>query len=107
MILYAFVYYIKWGEVMIGKKLSSLRYQHGISQRELASQLHISIRTLKNWEGDFSNPSLVCLRRIALFFHVSSDELLGINKVDYIDLSPFDMRDRIRIKRALQGFLDT
>lgn len=91
---------------MIGQKLRQLRLQRKISQRELARQLDVSLRTVKNWEGDISDPNLECFYRIVKLFHTSADELLGIDSSEYLDLSVFEERDRIRIRRALQGFLD-
>ena len=43
---------------MIGSKLKELRLRHGLTQQALATKLHVSVRCIKNWESDISDPSL-------------------------------------------------
>lgn len=38
----------------IGKRLLSLRQQKGMSQEELANQLHVSRQTISKWESEVS-----------------------------------------------------
>lgn len=38
----------------IGKRLLSLRQQKGMSQKELANQLHVSRQTISKWESEVS-----------------------------------------------------
>lgn len=57
-----------------------------MSQRELAKQLNVTQTTISNWE---KNPEAISgenLKKVALFFKVSTDELLGI-KVDQKNLT--------------------
>lgn len=91
---------------MIGQQVRRLRQQCKISQIELASQLGVSVRTVKNWEGDISNPNLECLFHLLKLFHTSADELLGLSSNDYLDLSGLDEKDKRKIKRAFQAYID-
>lgn len=91
---------------MIGQHLRKLRQQWNISQSELAAQLGVSVRTIKNWEGDISNPNLECLYSLIKLFHTSADELLGIVHNHYIDLSDLSEKERRKIKRAFQAYID-
>ena len=50
---------------MIGKKIAQLRTQHKLSQKELARRTGVSVATVKNWEGDSSDP---CLENIKSLF---------------------------------------
>ena len=91
---------------MIGQQVRKLRQQCNLSQVELASQLGVSVRTIKNWEGDISDPNLECLYRLLKLFRTSADELLGISTNEYLDLSGLDEKDKRKIKRAFQAYID-
>lgn len=91
---------------MIGQQVRKLRQQCNLSQVELASQLGVSVRTIKNWEGDISDPNLGCLYRLLKLFRTSADELLGLSTNEYLDLSDLDEKDKRKIKRAFQAYID-
>ena len=46
-------------------------------QREVAEYLGINLRTYQNYEGGRSEPSIAQLIKLADFFMVSLDELVG------------------------------
>ena len=52
-----------------------------MSQRELAEKISVTQTTISNWEKNPESISGENLKKVALFFRVSTDELLGI-KVD-------------------------
>lgn len=60
-----------------GNNLNRLRTERGISQKDLASELQVSTGTISNYENNihFPNPEALC--KIAFYFHVSTDYLLG------------------------------
>lgn len=60
-----------------GKTLQHLRTERGIFQKELAAALHLSVGTVSNYEEGISSPDLETLCRIADYFQVSTDYLLG------------------------------
>lgn len=60
-----------------GKNLQHLRTERGIFQKELATELHVSVATISNYEEGFSSPDLEMLCKIADYFQVSTDCLLG------------------------------
>ena len=62
---------------MLAKKLKALREKKGMSQAELASVLDVAQQTVASWERENSSPNYDILLKIAAFFHVSTDELLG------------------------------
>ena len=47
---------------MLGQKIIELRKSRGWSQSELAKQLKISSKAVKNWEDDISDPSAECIQ---------------------------------------------
>ncbi|MHB1126615.1 MAG: helix-turn-helix domain-containing protein [Bacillota bacterium] len=62
---------------MLGEKLSKLRKNKGLSQAELARLLGMSRSTYAQYEIDRRNPDYETLSKMASFFGVSTDWLLG------------------------------
>ncbi len=60
------------------ERLRKLRLQHGFSQKELAKLLGYSESTIKRWENRKSVPSSSYILKIATFFDVKCDYLLGL-----------------------------
>lgn len=63
---------------MLGKRLYQLRNDNKITQKELASILNISNSTLSQYENNLRIPSDEIKIKIAKYFNVSIDYLLGI-----------------------------
>lgn len=61
----------------IGIRITELRKQAGMSQFQLAKVLDIATSTLGMYETGKREPSLKVLNRIASYFNVSTDYLLG------------------------------
>lgn len=63
---------------MYGQRIRELREERGMTQKQLADELHVNQRTLSRFEleqHDVSTAILIALTRI---FHVSADYILGI-----------------------------
>ena len=60
----------------MGSFLAALRKAAGMTQRELAEQLHVSDKAVSRWERDECAPDLALLPVIAEIFSVTCDELL-------------------------------
>ena len=73
-------------EINFGKKLMELRVAKGITQEELASALDISNKTISKWENDVSGPDLTMLVKLADYFEVSTDVLLGRKEEKKVDI---------------------
>jgi transcriptional regulator with XRE-family HTH domain len=65
---------------VFGKRLAELRAKMGISQYELAQRLHFSRGQIANYEQGTREPDFQTLVKIADFFDVSLDYLLGRTK---------------------------
>ncbi|WP_036372618.1 helix-turn-helix domain-containing protein [Neomoorella thermoacetica] len=61
----------------LGDKIKQLRKKKDLTQDELASILHVNRATLANWEINRAVPDPATLQRLADFFNVSVDYLLG------------------------------
>ena len=60
-----------------GKNISALRAERGIYQKELADYLKVSIGTISNYEQGIHNPDYETLCKLADFYGVSIDYLMG------------------------------
>lgn len=71
---------------MIGELLAEVRKDHNHTQQDLANLLHISISTVRSWERENSSPSHEMLIAICKLYDVSADYLLGLSRVDPIQM---------------------
>ena len=62
-----------------GEKLKELRLEAGLSQRKLGEKLGVCNQTVSFWESGSREPDLDGLLKIAKYFGVSTDYLLGID----------------------------
>lgn len=58
-------------------KITELRQELKLKQAELANQLNISVKKLGAWEQQRAEPSIGDIIKLADFFKVSTDYLLG------------------------------
>ena len=65
---------------MLNEQIRELRNIRGISQIQLANKLGVTKQSVSNWENDNILPSIEMLVKIANFFEVSTDYLLGLDK---------------------------
>lgn len=61
----------------LGDKIKKLREGKNISQKELAGELGVTDAMISMYENDKKNPSLDVITKIAIYFNVSTDYLLG------------------------------
>ncbi len=59
------------------ENLKELRKEKEIGQETLALELSVSVKTVSHWETGYTQPSIEQLIKIADYFGVSTDELLG------------------------------
>lgn len=72
---------------MLSERIKELRTAMNISQVKLGEELGVSKQSVSNWENDNIQPSIDMLVKIAEFFRVSCDYLLGLNPNRVIDVS--------------------
>lgn len=63
---------------MLSKRLNTLRRENGITQTDLARRLGVSQQAVAKWESAKSFPEHNMISRLADFFSVSADYLLGV-----------------------------
>ena len=86
--------YLKGFLQMIGERLKKLRQEHKLLQKELAKELNLTQQTISSYESNKREPDSETLQKIAQYFNVSVDYLLGISK----ERTPAD-----KIKEALSS----
>ena len=64
--------------ILFKERLKELRVERKLSQADLAKELNVSQRSISSWETGFRQPDFETLERIAKFFDVSADYLLGL-----------------------------
>ncbi len=69
-------------EKTIGKKLSELRRQKGLTQEAVAKYLGVSPQAVSKWENDFSCPDIMMLPKIARLYGITVDELFNEDSFD-------------------------
>ncbi|MCI2068239.1 MAG: helix-turn-helix domain-containing protein [Bacilli bacterium] len=63
-----------------GQRFQRLRKEKGLTQENIADQLHVSSQAVSKWETDASLPDITLLSAISDILDVSIDELLGKEK---------------------------
>lgn len=66
---------------MFSERLKSLRLEADLTQAEVAKHFDISQPAYAQWENGIKKPKQDKLERIANFFHVSTDYLLGRSNI--------------------------
>jgi len=64
--------------VNLGEKIKTLRLEKHITQTEMARRIGVSKAMISSYELESRAPSYEILTKIAVFFSVSTDYLLGL-----------------------------
>lgn len=59
--------------------LRELREEKGLTQAQLAEQLHFSLSIVNKWENGKKNPSVEAVKILAKFFNVTTDYILNMD----------------------------
>lgn len=65
--------------LQLSANIRKYRRDMSLSQEQLAKRLGVSFQTVSKWERCESYPDITLLPRIAGFFHITVDALLGVN----------------------------
>ena len=68
---------------MLFKILKQERKKKGLSQMAFAKLFGVSQQTIGSWETNRTSPDLESLSKLASFFNVSVDYLLGLTDIPY------------------------
>lgn len=85
----------------IGAAIRELRTKKGITQEKLADHLGISVQAVSRWESGTCYPDLEFVPKIANYFRVSADYLLGIRQYDTAETAAdYERRWTAAVKNA-------
>ena len=68
----------------MGNTIRKLRQERGITQEELAEQMHVAPQTVSKWETNTTTPDIALLPQIAVYFGVTIDSLFALTRDDYL-----------------------
>lgn len=72
---------------MLSERIKELRLSRNLNQVQLGEALWVTKQTISNWENDNIQPSVAMLVKIAKYFGVSTDYLLGLDNNKYINVN--------------------
>ena len=78
---------------MTAERIKALREARGWTQAELARRMNITRNGVNSWEQGLSMPSPSCLVDLAKVFSVSTDYLLGVERLETVNVTGLDEKD--------------
>ncbi|MCL2176412.1 MAG: helix-turn-helix domain-containing protein [Firmicutes bacterium] len=63
---------------IFGERITELRQDRGLTQRQMADVFNISQSTIALWETGKTEPNFEMLKKLANYFGVSADYLIGV-----------------------------
>lgn len=86
---------------LFGDRLKELRISKNLSQEELSKVFDVRKSSISNWETGKATPTFDMLTKIAQYFGVTADYLLGLNQND------INRIDKLNIALREAGMIDS
>lgn len=86
---------------MLNDRIKELRQARHMTQVELAKALGLTKQCVSNWENDNVAPSVEMLVKIADYFCVSTDYLLGRNESYNLNVSDLTAEEIVHIQQLI------
>ena len=64
----------------VGSKIKEYRTKAGLTQKELADELHVTYQAVSRWENEDAEPSFDMLKDLCKILNCSTDDLFEISK---------------------------
>lgn len=90
---------------MLSIRIKELRIAQGLTQVELAQKIAVSKQAVSNWENNNIQPSIDMLLKIADYFGVSTDYLLGRNNDCSLDVSGLSKEHIAHIRMIIKDII--
>lgn len=81
-------------------RIKQLRQKHGVIQEILAAELGITQQMLSKYERDITLIKVDILKKIAAYFNVTTDYLLGVSDVKR------DIKGQMKVNETLDAYYD-
>ena len=78
---------------MTAERIKALREARGWTQAELARRINITRNGVNSWEQGLFMPSPACLVDLSKVFSVSTDYLLGVERLETVNVTGLDEKD--------------
>ena len=86
-----------------GERLKELRIEKGLTQSELAVKINSTQKQISKWEIGFLEPNIDAIKRLALFFDVTSDYLLGLENDAGVKVKEEIVFEKLTYKKSKKG----
>lgn len=67
---------------LFGDRLKELRKNKNMTQEDVSSVCGVAKQTISNWESNITQPPFEIVTKLAQYFNVTTDYLLGFNQDD-------------------------
>lgn len=91
---------------MMSTRIIELRQRIGWTQIQLARELHVNLKTIRNWESGDSYPSAPNILRLCEIFSVTTDYLFGLDNRPVICLGNLSDSDRVKLNAMIQVYIN-
>lgn len=92
---------------MTADRIKALREARGWTQAELARRLNITRNGVNSWEQGLSMPSPACLVDLAKLFSISTDYLLGVERLETVNVTGLDEKDVAMLAQLAERLRET
>lgn len=89
-----------------GSRLKELRNDKKASQKQVASDIGISITTISQYENDSRFPNEEILKRLCKYYHISSDYLLELTDTKHAPLSKKEAKSKMIMSKQMDFISD-
>lgn len=89
---------------MLGQRICELRTALGWSQVELAKRLGVAKQTVSNWENENIQPSIEMLVRLAKLFNITTDYMLGLEKIPRLNVEGLPISVVAHISQLIEDY---
>ena len=86
------------------ENIKELRLQYGLNQVEFGNKIGVSKQCVSNWENDNVLPSIEMLEKMADFFRVSTDYMLGRESKESINVDGLTENQIAHIRLLVKDF---
>ena len=87
---------------MLNQRILELRTARRISQVKLGEILGVSKQSVSNWENDNIQPSIEILMKLAEYFGVSTDYIMGLEEKRTLDVTGLSLEEVAHIQQIIQ-----
>ncbi len=91
---------------MLGEQIKRLRMCKGLTQVEMAKIFGVTKQSVSNWENENIMPSIELLIKIAKFFNVSTDYILGLSEEHALNTDGLSEIQIAHIQAIIDHFIE-